>query len=315
MLRFWTLQEALTYGKGTERPFLCPVHGDSRPSASVNTIKNVWVCYSCGAHGSLTGEDALLEPDYEVMQQWFNEKMETPHVYTESWLSRFCAGGVHPYWESRVGSAAARHFKLGWDPELDAGTYPLRGQSGEVLGVVRRNLSGDGPKYLYPKGVDVGRLLFNYDHRGRDLVVLCEGALDAIALWNVGVDAFAIYGARLGPEQVRLIERLDPLYVFTAYDNDDAGGRARWDTEKAFEHRLVDHLTWPLSWGKDVGELTEDRLKKVVSPIASVSMSCVGSTTWHSESPDSTKPRLRIKRNSSGSTSQPSRLRIRPTGT
>jgi hypothetical protein len=255
----------------------------------VNVIKKVWICYTCGAHGGLTGEHALLEPDYEQMKQWFTERMEEGHVYPEAWLARYTAGGVHPYWAERVGESAARHFKLGYDVESDAGTYPLRDSgSGAVLGVVRRSLSGDGPKYLYPRGVDVGRQLFNYTPDSRAVVVLCEGALDAIALWNVGVDAFAIYGARLGPEQVRLVDRVDPQYIFTAYDNDDAGGRAHFDTERAFGHRFVSRLRWPRSWGKDVGELSEDRLRKVVSPLESAAQSCVGSTAWPqtSESPD-----------------------------
>lgn len=296
MLRHHTLSEALTYGKGTERPFLCPVHGDSRPSASVNVLKKVWICYTCGAHGSLTGEDSLMEPDYEVMKQWFTERMTEGRVYPESWLARYTAGGVHPYWSERVGEAAAHRFRLGWDADRDAGTYPLRDSSGGVLGVVRRSLSGDGPKYLYPRGVDVGRLLFNYSPEHRPVVALVEGALDAIALWNVGVDAFAIYGARLSDAQIRLIERVDPLYIFTGYDNDDAGRRAHWETERRFPHRFVSGLRWPRSWGKDVGELSETRLKKVVCPLESAVQSCVGSEAWPqtSESPDLTRLRQRM---------------------
>lgn len=295
MLRHYTLAEALTYGHGTERPFLCPVHGDSRPSASVNMIKRVWVCYTCGAHGGLTGEHALMEPDYEQMREWFNDRMEEGRVYPEGWLTQYDAGDVHEYWLDRVGERAARHFRLGADRESGAVVYPLRDPSGGVLGVVRRPLRGEGPKYLYPKGVDVGSLLFNYTTDARRVVVLCEGALDAIALWNVGVQAMAIYGCRLSVEQVRLVDRLDPLYVYTAYDNDEAGEQAHRETERSFSHRFVARLRWPRSWGKDVGELSEERLKKVVLPLESATQSCVGSETWPQTSASQDSTRLQTK--------------------
>lgn len=307
-MRAFTLAEALSRGFGTERPFLCPVHGDSRPSASLNIIKQKWYCYTCGAHGGLTGENALIEPDYAVLKQWFTEKLEEQRVYPESWLSRWDAGPVHPYWLDRVGERAARHFRLGYDGERDAVTYPLRGTDGRVLGVVRRALgAGDGPKYRYPKGVDVGRLLFNYTPEHTRSVVLVEGALDAIPLWSMGVRAMAIYGARLSPYQVRLIDQIDPDYVFTAFDNDDAGYRAHKQLEDALRHRFVSRISWPLSWGKDIDEIGLDRRKKVVPELAYAHSSVLGSQTCESSELNAT-PQVSI---SSSSTSKRGRLRIK----
>jgi 5S rRNA maturation endonuclease (ribonuclease M5) len=286
-MRHWTLQEAVIYGKGVERSFLCPVHGDSRPSASLNIVKKLWVCYTCGAKGSLHGEDALIEPDYEVMKTWFDQKLEEHREYPDSWLARWDAGPVHDYWQERVGERAARHFRLGFDADAESGTYPLRNSSGTVLGVVRRSLGGDGPKYRYPRGIDVGRLLFNYTPDARRAVVLVEGALDAIALWNVGVEAFAIYGARLGPAQITLIEKCDPEYVVTAYDNDEAGRKAAWVTEQCFPHRKVERMAWNSAWGKDVDELGPERLKKVCDGLASPVYAELGSQTC--DTPRNTK--------------------------
>lgn len=307
MNRAWTMQEALMYGQGVERAFLCPVHGDSRPSAYMNTIKHVWVCFSCGAKGKLSGEDLLIEPDYEVMRTWFEEKMEESRVYPEAWLSRWDAGVPHPYWVKRVGVEAARRFRLGYDPERDAVTYPLRDASGQVLGVVRRPLHGDGPKYLYPKGIDVGRLLFNYDGvRRSSVVVLCEGALDAIALWNAGIHAFAIYGARLSEDQIRLVDRLDPTYVVTAYDRDDAGWRVHCQTERAFRHRMVSRLVWPRAWGKDVDEAGLDHLRSLVEPLVQLDPLCLRSSTCTTASLTSQQ-----RPPSTASTSQPRVLTMR----
>lgn len=274
-VRAFTLSEALIYGRGVEREFLCPEHGDSRPSASVNTVKKVWYCYTCHAHGDLTGEARLAEPDYHTMKLWMDRKLAQGTIYPEAWLDRYDAGPVHPYWLGRVGEAAARRFRLGTDPEAGALTYPLRDPTGRVLGVVRRSMGGSGPKYRYPAGIDVGRLLFNYTTAHRSAVVLVEGALDAIALWNVGIDALAIYGSRLSEHQVKLIARIDPEYVYTCYDQDKAGWAAHRDTEQAFRNRLVDRLSWPKAWGGDIAEVSEIRRKHVVNDLVSGGLACI----------------------------------------
>ena len=41
----------LTLPQG-EKSILCPVHDDSKKSASANSDKGVWVCYACNAGGS-----------------------------------------------------------------------------------------------------------------------------------------------------------------------------------------------------------------------------------------------------------------------
>jgi len=35
-----------------ERPFKCPSHEDSHPSASINRTKGVWFCHACGSGGT-----------------------------------------------------------------------------------------------------------------------------------------------------------------------------------------------------------------------------------------------------------------------
>jgi DNA primase len=121
----------------------------------------------------------------------------------------------------------------------------------------------------------VGRLLFQYTPAHRDAVVLVEGALDAIALWNVGVYALAIYGSRFSAEQAHLIDRIDPTYVFTCFDLDAAGWRAHVETERAFKHRLVDRLTWPKGWGSDIDEIGETHRKHVVDDLVSSGLAVI----------------------------------------
>ena len=57
----------LTLPLGGEKSILCPVHDDSRKSASVNSDKGVWVCYACNASGSgiqiIMGRENLTYPE------------------------------------------------------------------------------------------------------------------------------------------------------------------------------------------------------------------------------------------------------------
>ena len=142
-------------------------------------------------------------------------------------------------------------------------------------------LWGEGPKYSYPAGVDVGRLLFNYTPDHRNAVVLCEGALDAIALWNSGVDAFAIYGSRLSVEQVMLIEQDRPRV--RGHLLRPGPGRSRWPTVTPSAPSPTGWWTGSPGrgrWGKDIDEIGATRRRKVVHELVSSGVDWDTVSTW-----------------------------------
>ena len=306
---------ALTHGTGVERAFLCPVHGDSNPSASVNVIKGVWLCYSCGAKGTL--DSVITDPNMQMdaldeLVRSMSEELEPVH-YTESWLNQFDSGPVHAYWISRFGYAAVKHFRLGFDPGRRAVTYPLRSPGGRVLGVVRRRLDSDegGPKYLYPPGVNVSELLFNYSADARDVVYLVEGALDAVACWEAGVEAFAVYGARLSQQQLALLDRTGAVDVVCVFDQDEAGESAYAQVEEMARGKFVHRMSWDRSLGKDIAELD---LPTRLDQFEKVRQDLLGLPPCDSSSsPAPTTLRLRAGRTPSPTTSRPGHLKIVPT--
>lgn len=309
-MRALTLSEALVQGTGIERECLCPVHADTHPSAYVNVLKKVWYCMSCHASGTLSGKDLLIEPDYLAWAEEIRAEA-AQRVYSESWLNQFDSSDPHDYWLDRVGASAVREFRLGYDRERDAGTYPFRDVAGRVLGVVRRHLSPDwdGPKYLYPKGVDVSQHLFGRDVRhSRRTVVLVEGALDAIAWWRSGVDAIAIYGSRFSPAQRLLVERMDPEFVVTSFDLDEAGWKAHRMVEESFPHRMVTRLTWPTAWGKDVDEIGHEGRMNAVRGLLTSGIVHVESELCESPEPKTNGPAR--EQSSSTSTRRLGKMRI-----
>lgn len=255
---------------GDEALVACPHpdHEDHNPSAAINVRKGLWVCYSCGEGGSveeLLGE-RLSDPAVEDLLTEIATKLagfESPdHGYPESWLDQFDAAGVHPYWLSRgLSEDVCRTFRLGYDPETGMATYPLRGPSGAVLGVVRRATDNMTlPKYRYPKHAPISQTLFGYYLiRGgvRDVVV-AEGALDAIAMWDVGVKAVAQMGASLSREQVQLLRQLGPTTITFAYDADQAGQKALESVKhlRSLDFALLRAMKWDREQGKDPLDLT-----------------------------------------------------------
>lgn len=303
---------ALTHGHGVERSFLCPVHGDTRPSASVNVLKGVWVCYSCGAKGTL---DTVLTENQQMdaLEEMLKDRSDLIQrkTYTESWLNQFDSGPVHPYWLSRFSSAAITQFRLGFDPAHEAVTYPLRSPSGSVLGVVRRSLTQDsGPKYQYPLGVNVSDLLFNYSTDAREVVYLVEGALDAVACWEAGVEAFAIYGSRFSARQLELVVRTGAFDVVCVFDQDEAGESAYRQVLEMAKGRFVHRMSWDRALGKDIDELD---LMTRLDQFEKVRQDLIVSSTCESSSLPPKTPRLSVERTQSRTTSMPAPLKIVPT--
>lgn len=258
-----------------------PDHDDARPSASIyvgepmerlrggKTVKRLpgmWTCYSCHRAGRISSEaienyTPSTDRNLEVITDNLTAMEHERRVYPESWLDLFdYPGGIHPYWLSRFSEATCTFHRLGYDYEKDAGTYPLRAPNGDVVGVVRRSLDGVGPKYRYPKGIDLHAEGFLYAYHevrtsGSAVVALCEGALDAIACWESGTAAMAIYGSKISEAQVKMINRLDLATVLLCFDNDLAGQDA---TRRVLYAGLEcpDLRVVPLPPGSDIAELS-----------------------------------------------------------
>lgn len=237
-----------------------PDHHDNNPSASINVKKRVWHCYSCGAGGTLESllggriADERVEDMLTDLARALDENEEK--TYPESWLDQFDAPGVHPYWLNRgLSEAVCRKFRLGYDYESGKATYPLRTPSGSVLGVVYRAIGAELPKYKYPKGVDISATLFGYYlvRTGVRDVVLVEGALDAIAMWDVGVPAVAQMGSNLSNKQIQLLRAIGLRTLTIAYDQDQAGRKAleRAVTNRALNFCPLRVMSWDDRQAKD----------------------------------------------------------------
>lgn len=132
------------------------------------------------------------------------------------------------------------HWNVGYDYISDRPAFPVRNIAGELIGVKGRAWRvGQEPKYLVLGDRAQTRYGFEpYDpshvvyglERNRDekTVVLCEGELNAWALWQVGVPRPVATGmSYFSPSHMKLLIR-EATHVIVFYDTDDAGMRGTW---------------------------------------------------------------------------------------
>lgn len=224
---------------GNEWLVMCPFHENARtPSCCINVSKGLFVCYSCGEKGTLqVMADRIRKPltahystgDLRGQLAQFDKVVEVK-VYSADFLDRFKSGQPHRYWLQRgLSRQTIKDWQLGYDAQADAVTIPIRSVKGEVLGVVRRLTHNpkQGPRYLYPKGFKISWHLFGahmadkVENKGK--LVITEGAIDCLAMWEAGQPAVALLGAQLHPHQLTLLSSLgyDDLVLFL--DRDEAG--------------------------------------------------------------------------------------------
>jgi hypothetical protein len=128
--------------------------------------------------------------------------------------------------------------------------FPLRNETGEIVGYAGRALPGDEPKYLYTRGFPRNAVLYRMHavrkrllaaarsrHSGsvgeRAHLFIVEGIVDALRLESLGLDAVAVFGNSITETQVGILSRLaadvermrQALVVHVFLDTDEAGRR------------------------------------------------------------------------------------------
>lgn len=267
----------ITRDYGPEWDALCPVHEDRNPSARVNIGKAQWYCHSCHAGGSIVTlahrlgrgipddiSDWLIAHDLDLALAALSEPTEAT-TYPEAWLARFSA--PTDYWSKRRGfsSEAIDHWCLGFDATDGYATYPLRTSDGTLLGVSKRATRDDQErKHRHPRGyVKTAHLFGAWESQGTlhdpeaplsGTLVLTEGAMDAIAMWDAGYAAVAQFGSTLSDAQISVIKELAPTELCLAYDADVGGRQATRDAWWQLEGLLLTQAAIPP--GRDPGELS-----------------------------------------------------------
>lgn len=257
---------------------ICPWHRDRSGHLYVNSVTGLYLCFVCGAKGSLGTKETPPADESDVRAKL--DKLRNPHqkpkFHTEAWLDQF--SGNLSYWidERKIPEEWVQKFRLGYDPFSGRATLPLRDMHGNILGVTYRRLDDGRPKYLHPNEFPIGRHLYGAWMIGENrTIALVEGQIDAIKCWSERVPAVAAMGSRLTRDQVRVLQRSGVHRVVCMFDNDSAGRKGTINVYSALRgsgiqlavgwyrpYWLVDSENG-LVPVKDPDQLSGDRLRKM----------------------------------------------------
>ncbi len=160
--------------------------------------------------------------------------------------------------------------------------FPIRNSYGKAVAFGGRIISEDGrPKYInskegpaYSKRSNLYNLhLASQVARSTGRMVLCEGYLDVIAVWNSGVrEVVASLGTALTQEQAKLIVR-HAKTALLSYDADSAGSAATYKGVRLLEDAGLEVKVVMMPAGEDPDSLYRKagagRLRKAIDEAAS----------------------------------------------
>jgi len=277
----------------------CPLHDDNSPSFAVHIEEGGWVCYAgCGSDGDLavlvsriTGEDIglvrgrllsrivvdedkLIDKLEEIAGVEVEDDPDAPFEEGPVVDLTYERGVVPSYIITRRG------FDIETIKAWDVGQQTMRAQDretkewgdalyvvipvhqdGRLVGLVRRKVTGPGPKYRNSEGMDKGQFLLGLDHLPFECreVILVEGPLDAMWLYQHGYPGLAVMGSSISEEQVDLLTSRF-WEVTIAFDGDAAGRTGRYKAMARLSKRM--NVTYvDLPDGTDVQELDAVQLR------------------------------------------------------
>ncbi len=231
--------------------FCCPFHPESRPSCGIKvSYPYVWNCFSCGSSGNLPQLVAHVlnfPSEFQGMQflvkNYFVTSMhERPPLDIESILDGNeldkkssipeevvfkYAQNNHPYMLRRgFNTRTLRKYEIGFDPETNTITFPVRTSKGVVRFIKRRSVEGKtflNAKGVYKKDIIYGLYYLLQAPKPIQEIYLTESETDTLACYQAKLPAGAVMGRILFEEQVKELMKAGIRVVNLFFDNDAPG--------------------------------------------------------------------------------------------
>jgi DNA primase len=277
----------------------CPLHaGEGRETFHVDTVSQVFHCFSCRTGGSVLDlvmaiEGCGVRQAAEQLSDW--RSMPAVDVEPCSTVKQtvtkkreavpplgFRLRGIdsqHPYLNTRgIRHAIAAEFGVGFylGPGLmqQRLVIPIEDEAGRLVGYCGRSLDGSEPRYRFPPRFSKSQLLFNL-HRAaatrQSHVVVVEGFFDCLKVYQAGFrSVVALMGSSLYEPQRELLVR-HFTHVNLMLDGDAAGRRASSAIAPGLSTRCkVDVVE--LADGAQPDQLSEQSLHELLAPLGGESI-------------------------------------------
>lgn len=260
----------------------CPVHiqrtgkKDRSPSWSMNASTGAWICFSCGARGSLmglvndlTGSTTLAYDFYASLVTTSLENLSVPLVTPKvsvDWdtYSKFTDIPESELSKRSLTEKACRLHGVRWDKKNECWVIPIVDKDRTLLGWQSKKT---GWVRNFPVGVKKSNTLFGIERFTGGTAILLESPLDVVRLTSIDhpLRGLASFGTAISKVQVDLLSQV-ARRVIVAMDNDDAGVKA---SKSLFESlpRFRDGVAWLNYDGikaKDIGEMNDDEIMQAI---------------------------------------------------
>lgn len=295
--------------QGSEYAVCCPIHGERHASMRINVDKGVYFCHGCKARGGMKALARVLGVSYrynkaeagmaqlmhklDLLRRGTGEVADS--ILSEDILKRYSLGSTSYWTDPRphgrgLNEETVEAFDLGYDPMEEAAIIPIRNMYGDLLGVTRRALRKDAQiRYRDPKGFKKTKHLFGswfVAEAETPYVVITEGPLDCIKVWQAGHPSVAVYGSYVSEHQMMLLRRMGIVSVVFMFDNDKQGlaaikqckgfmetnqkkpdGTKVWAYNPATDMRkffVLKRASYDGCGGNDPGDLTDEEIDNAV---------------------------------------------------
>ncbi|QGG47666.1 toprim domain-containing protein [Heliorestis convoluta] len=181
----------------------------------------------------------------------------------------------HPYLEEVRGISETwqRRFKIGYDKKTKAITIPWFERDGQLVNVKYRSVK-DKRFWYFRGGQPVKDHLYGlhciYQEEQKSAFIV-ESEIDVLTLCQAGFAAIALGGANLSRRQKELLIQSPVEELILATDNDKAGERiAQTIVNQLNGYKKIKKIRLP-DEVKDVNDLSQDRLLKIITESVEVS--------------------------------------------
>lgn len=273
--------------KGSEILTNCPYHKEGKelhPSCQFhardddNTLKGVCHCFTCGESlplwstvGYCFNEDeeygkewlverfgnTIIDNDVYIPEEISFDRVQQTYMQ-ESYLDQFSY--FHPYmFQRKLTPEIIRKFRIGYDLEHNAVTFPLRDTKGNLIGISSRCVDS---KYfnieLHYNHTKPVYLLDTVVKEHPNAVIVCESQIDALTAWSWGYAAVAMIGTG-SDEQYKILNQTPIRSYVLMFDNDNAGRTA----SSVFQNKVRQDVMFtdiPVSNPlKDINDMTKEQ--------------------------------------------------------
>ena len=213
--------------RGEEAYFNCPFCQDKEKKFSINIITGLYNCLhmnSCGVRGDFYSFQQKLgdKPDKLNKKRVFvsQEKKYFVRPQKDCPAMQDVQVPVYKYLQGRgFTDETIKHFRIGAEEKIIKFPYFKNG----ILSNIKHRDITDKKKMWQEK--DAEPLLFNRDNIEGNVLIICEGEFDAMALYQYGIEAVSVPNGASGLQWIE--QEWDYLesyqHINICFDQDEAG--------------------------------------------------------------------------------------------